>query len=137
MKLVFDTNVYISGLLFKGGVPSRLLDLAADKKFELFFSPAILEELRLVLKSKFHLNAADRDRVLRWLEVFGKIVYPETRLKIVKADDADNRILECAESATVDFLVTGDKKHLLSLKKKFSFKILSPSDFYQLFTVAA
>ncbi len=132
MKVVFDTNVYISGLLFKGGIPSRLLDLARDKKFSLFISPEILEEFRDVLKIKFELTLQEIDRLTRWIEGAAQIVYPEQKIHFIKRDESDNRILECANSASSQFLVTGDKQHFLNLKHPFPFKIISPASFYKL-----
>ncbi len=131
MKVVFDTNIYISGLIFKGGIPSRLMELAQDRKFSLFFSPHILEEIRAVTRLKFDLNLNERDRLIRWVESLGQVVYPSRTVKVVKSDDPDNRILECALEAEADYLVTGDKKHLLSLKQEFSFKIIAPAEFYR------
>lgn len=132
MRVVFDTNIYISGFLFKGGIPSRLLELARDKHFELFFSPEILEEVRFVTRAKFGLSLNESDRILRWIEDCGQIVYAEEKLKLVKRCEPDNRILECALAASSNFLVTGDKKDLLSLKHNLSFKIISPRGFYEL-----
>lgn len=133
MKVVFDTNVYISGFLFPGGIPSRLLDLARDHRFELFFSPEILEEVKRVVRTKFELTLHESEKLLRWMNEAGTIVYPEKRLNLVKQCDADNRILECAVQAHPHFLVTGDKKHLVPLKHSFSFKITTPHVFYKVF----
>lgn len=131
MKVVFDSNVYISGHLFKGGVPSRLVDLAHEKRFELYYSPEILEEIRVVLGKKFALSLHERTALLRWIESTGQIIYPQERIALIKNCDPDNRILECAVTARADFLVTGDKEHLLGLPHRFTFQIISPTDFYR------
>lgn len=133
MRVVFDTNVFLSGLLFKGGIPSRLLDLAFDRRFDLYLSPEIVEEIRNVLEFKFELTLHERDQLIRWLGSFSSVVYPKEKLRLVQADDPDNRILECALEAKAHFLVTGDKKHLLPLRHPFSFKIVSPAQFYQIY----
>lgn len=132
MKAVFDTNVYISGFLFQGGIPTRLLELARDRKFDLFFSPEILEELRTILKIKFDLTPQEIDLLVRWIEGAGSIVYPEQKLDLVKKCEPDNRILECALAAEADFLVTGDKADLLNLKHSLPFGIISPRGFYSM-----
>lgn len=131
MKIVFDTNIYVSGLLFKGGIPSRLLELAQDRVFDLFISPDILDELNRVLDVKFRLSLHERDILLRWLQKGGKIVYPQKKIDLVRSCPPDNRILECALDARADFLVTGDKKDLLSLKHPFEFEIVSPGHFFR------
>ncbi len=130
MKAVFDSNVYISGLIFKGGIPSRLFDLARDRRFSLYISPEILEEIRRVFKIKFELTLHEIDRIIRWIDGATELVYPTQKIKLVKRDEPDNRILECALESSSQYLVTGDKRHLLKLKHPFSFKILSPANFY-------
>lgn len=129
-KVVFDTNIYISGMLFKGGIPSRLLEIANQKLFELFFSPAILEELRHVFIDKFELTLNEAEKLISFMKRQGEMVYPEKNIALIKRCPPDNRILECALEAKADYLVTGDKKDMLSLKHPFSFKIISPADFY-------
>jgi putative PIN family toxin of toxin-antitoxin system len=131
LKAVFDSNVYISGILFKGGIPSRLFDLARDRKFSLFISPEILDEIRAVLKIKFELSPNEIDRIIRWIEGAAQIVYPDKKIKLVKRDDPDNRILECTLASSSQFLITGDKRHLLKLNHPFSFEIIPPADFYK------
>lgn len=49
-----------------------------------------------------------------------------------KNDPSDNRILECAITAEADYIVTGDKNHLLPLKRYKNIRILSPSEFLRL-----
>ncbi|MBI2336286.1 MAG: putative toxin-antitoxin system toxin component, PIN family [Deltaproteobacteria bacterium] len=131
--MVFDTNIFISGLLFKGGIPSRLIDLAHDKKFDLFFSPEILEEIKRVSQLKFELTLHERDRLLSFIEKLGAKVYPSQEVSLIKNDWTDNRILECALEAEADYLVTGDKKHLLHLTHSFSFQIVLPTHFYKIY----
>ncbi|OGQ06602.1 MAG: putative toxin-antitoxin system toxin component, PIN family [Deltaproteobacteria bacterium RIFCSPLOWO2_12_FULL_40_28] len=130
MKIVFDTNIYISGLLFKGGIPSRLLEMASQKLFELFFSPAILEELRHVFLDKFELTLNETEKLVSFITNQGTIIYPEQKITLIKRCPPDNRILECALAAQAFYLVTGDKKDMLPLKHPFSFKIISPAHFY-------
>ena len=69
--------------------------------------------------------------LMRWIEGMGQVVYPKEACKLVKVCDPDNRILECALASKADFLVTGDKKHLLGLKHSFDFQIVSPAQFYK------
>lgn len=133
MKIVFDTNVYISGLLFPAGIPSRLLELAKDRAYDLFYSPEIIEEIKRVLLVKFALNLQKIDKLVRFIESFGSVVYPSKTISLVKNDLPDNRILECTLEADAQFLVTGDKKHLIPLKHPYDFKIVTPAQFYQFF----
>ena len=60
------------------------------------------------------------------------VVDPEASISIVKGSEADNRILECAVEARADFLITGDKRHLLPLETFRGVKVVSPADFLEL-----
>jgi predicted nucleic acid-binding protein len=52
---------------------------------------------------------------------------------VIKENDDDNRILECAIEGRVQYLISGDRKHLLPLKEYQGAKILSPAEFLKLF----
>jgi hypothetical protein len=60
MRVVADTNVYISALMF-GGLPGSFLDLALLRAFTLIASPAILDELQDKLSGKFGVRPEDAD----------------------------------------------------------------------------
>lgn len=101
MRVVADTNVYVSALMF-GGMPGAFLHLGLLRAFTLPVSPAILDELQDKLCGNFGLQPQDADAVRAKLECAGKRVMPGTRLDVVKDDPDDNRILECAaEGSTV------------------------------------
>lgn len=131
-SVVFDTNVYISGLLFTGGRLTHLVEQTQEGCFDLYYSPAIIEEIKKVLTVKFEWDLNDIDRLIKKVERMGEVVYPTTKIDVVKTDETDNRILECALACNADYVITGDKKHLIGLKHPFNFKIVSPSEFYQI-----
>ncbi len=131
MRVVLDTNVIISALMF-GGTPQKVLDLIRVFELELILSPFILEEVDEVLKKKFQWPASQRYRVQELLRQQATIVTPTTIPKKIKACKADNQILACAEATDADVLVTGDKKHLLPLKKWKGTRITDPSEFLEL-----
>ena len=64
MKVVFDTNVFVSGFLYESGTPAALIKAASDGECELFCSPHILDELRRVLPEKFGLRYCPK--VTKW-----------------------------------------------------------------------
>ena len=115
-KAVFDTNIYISAILF-GGNPRQCLQLARNGKFELFTSRAILLELATAMRNKFNWKDDDIKELIEGLGLFTKVVYPKIKISRVKESPKDNRILECALAVQADYIVSGDKRHLLSLKK--------------------
>ena len=123
-KVVFDTNIYISAILF-GGNPRQCLELAREKSFELFSSKAILLELSQKLQGKFHWRKEEVKETIEGILVFAKPVIPKAKVNIIKDAPKDNRILECALEVEADYIVSGDKKHLLSLGKFQNIPIIS------------
>ena len=128
MRVVLDTNVVVSGLNFPGN-ERLVLELALRGRFELYLSSFILEEVAGVLGRKF---GWDEDRVSearRTLEKAATVIEPRRLPDVIEANEADNRILECATEATAEYLVTGDRKHLLPLEEHRGVKILNASRF--------
>lgn len=132
-SVVLDTNVLISALLFPGGAPSRVYELAKRGAVRLHLSGFILWEVERVLVVKFQLDAAVAAAHLRRLKLISKTVTPRKRAHCIKTRDDDNRILECALEARADFLITGDKKHILPLQTIGECVILSPAQFMMLY----
>ncbi len=128
LKVVLDTNVYISALLFSG-IPETIIELARDGDFELIISPDILFETGRILQEKFKFSKQEALYALSEIRRIATIVYPKTRITHIKDDPTDNRILECASEGSADYLVTGDKKHLRKLEKFQSCTILLPAEF--------
>jgi putative PIN family toxin of toxin-antitoxin system len=113
IRVVFDTNVYISALMF-GGLPGELLDLAFAGAFLLVSSPTLLDELEEKLRFKFGLEGGDVDLIRSRLEKVAEMMSTTPSLAIIKADPDDDRVLECALAGRVDAIVSGDR-HLLKL----------------------
>ena len=59
-------------------------------------------------------------------------VQPKRRLSVIKEKDADNRILECAVEGKTDYIISGDKRHILPLREYSGIGILSPDAFLRL-----
>ncbi|MBI4374683.1 MAG: putative toxin-antitoxin system toxin component, PIN family [Deltaproteobacteria bacterium] len=112
MKIVLDTNVIISGFLFPGGAPDKIVRAVLAGTFQNATSPDLLTELKRVLKKKFHLPEAKLGSMVNLIAEASEIVYPLERLDVIKSDLSDNRVLECAETAKAAIIVTGDTKHL-------------------------
>jgi putative PIN family toxin of toxin-antitoxin system len=113
IRVVFDTNVYISALMF-GGLPGSLLDLAFLQSFVLVISPALMDELDEKLLLKFEVSAEDAAIIRAKLEGNAEIVMPDVVLDVIEDDPDDNRVLECAVKGNANYVVTGDR-HLLKL----------------------
>ncbi len=129
MRVVLDTNIYVSALALPGGRADEALLLANQNQYDLILSPAILAELANVLTRKFKW---DRDRALdacREMSEIARIVRPTHHLHLLQ-DEPDNRILECAVTGEADAIVTGDK-HLLKLNWYEKIEIITLAQFLQ------
>jgi len=126
-RLVLDTNVLISGLLF-GGPPRALLQLALEGEVGLAMSAPLVAELERVLKAKFPERLRAIRDTLQALSEFTKLVVPREQVEAIPEDPSDNRVLECAVSAHADAIVSGDR-HLLALKAFRGIPIRSPQAF--------
>lgn len=115
LKVVFDTNVYISALSFPDSKAEEAYILAVNGEVELYTSVPILTETAGKLREKFQWNDDRITAVIRHISRTAAVIKPRLKLNIL-TDEPDNRILECAEEIKADLIVTGDK-HLLSLKE--------------------
>ena len=131
LKIVLDTNVYISALLF-GGYPRHILRQVIEGKLELYVSDSILDEIADVLsRPKFSYPTVLLHQFLTEIEAISELVAPIRQVNCIKNDPTDNRIIECAIAANASHIVTGDH-HLLELKEFETIIIVSPSDFLRL-----
>ena len=122
MRLVLDTNVVASGLLW-GGAPAQLLDAAQVGEIELFTSRPLLAELaNILIRGKFAKAIAatglpSDELVLGYAEL-ATIVEPAPLALTIVEDPSDDQVLACAIAAHADLIVSGDK-HLHSLGGKY------------------
>ena len=129
MKVVFDTNVFISAFVIPGGKAEEAYLHAIKGEFTLYSSVAILHETAQKLREKFGWEEIRIERLLKALAKIAIVIKTQPHLHIL-ADEPDNRVLECAMEAKAEFIVTGDK-HLLSLKHFQDIDIISLSDFLE------
>jgi putative PIN family toxin of toxin-antitoxin system len=132
MRVVLDTNVLISALAFPGSKPDQLLQRVRQGEVALFLSAFILAELERILRDKFRFTKRQTDERVAVIRRMATLVEPTERIALVVAKDDDNRILECAVAASADYLVTGDKEHLLPLRSIGATQIVTPAAFLEL-----
>jgi len=133
LRIVLDTNVLISAVLF-GGTPRQVLELIIAGKVECSISVAMLDELRdVLLRPKFGLSAAQTAMIVEEVNAIAEVVSPNERIDHVVSDPDDNMVLECAVEAKASVVVTGDS-HLLDLQAFQNVPILSPADFLKMLT---
>jgi putative PIN family toxin of toxin-antitoxin system len=127
MKVVFDTNIFISALAIPGSQGDKALARILEGRDELVLSRDIIREILSVLSSKFGREREALSHVAVILLELGKLVKPDHRIRVFK-DDPDNRILECAIPGKADLIVTGDKE-ILRMKEYMGIKIQSRKDY--------
>jgi putative PIN family toxin of toxin-antitoxin system len=132
MRVVLDTNVLLSALVFPGSKPDQILQRVRGGEVELFLSSFILAEIERILRDKFRFTKRQTDERVTVIRRMATLVEPTERLALVVAKDDDNRILECAVAARADYLVTGDKEHLLPLQCIGTTQIVTPAAFLEL-----
>lgn len=105
MKVVFDTNIFISAFIVPGGRAETAFRLARRRSCELYTSVAILTETAQKLRNKFKQPEQDIKAALQMIGRSAKVLKPTISLAILEALP-DNRILECAIEAHADLVVT-------------------------------
>ncbi|HEB73519.1 MAG TPA: putative toxin-antitoxin system toxin component, PIN family [Nitrospirae bacterium] len=129
MRVVFDTNIFISALAIPNGRADEAMLRVVEGKARLPVSKAIIHEVLDVLARKFDRDKEELARVAVYLTEIGIVVRPRRKIRVL-SDDPDNRILECAVSGEADIIVTGDKA-MLNLGEYKNVKIVSLKKFLE------
>jgi putative PIN family toxin of toxin-antitoxin system len=130
MRIVLDTNVFISGIFFTGP-PYQILKAWRDGRVQLLISPSILDEYQRIgaeLALKF--RDVDLKAFLDLLTVQAEIVLAPTLPPVIHDDPSDDKFLELAVAGKASYIISGDK-HLLTLSEFQGIQILKPRDFAQ------
>lgn len=128
-RVVIDTNVLVSGLLF-GGIPEKLVGLLKAGRVRPIMSREMVDEfIRVIAYPKFKLSEADIEyllyvQVLPYVEMISVLPGPV----VIREDPADDMFLRCAVAGHAQYILSGDR-HLLGLKAFRRIKILPPADF--------
>ncbi|OHD67835.1 MAG: putative toxin-antitoxin system toxin component, PIN family [Spirochaetes bacterium RBG_16_49_21] len=131
LKVVLDSNIFISGIIF-GGKPRKIINLIIEGKIRLYISSDILLEIKEVLeRDKFGFSQTITQQIIFEIESLSYLVTPKNKHSIVSRDGDDNIIIDCAVEAKADYIITGDND-LLSLKEYKSTKIINASELISL-----
>lgn len=130
MRVVFDANIYVSFIFAGGETISSLFDAWQAREFEVLSSEDVTAEVKEVCDRLLKRGILTEDVVK---ETIWRLDHDSQRIEIVSRvtrskDVKDNKYLACAKDGQADYLITGDKKHLLSLKKFGSTRIVSPKE---------
>lgn len=133
MKVVFDTNIWLSGI-FWDGEANKLIELAENKNFDIITTKDIINEIIDVLnrEAKFQKFIEDRKQkiedLIRTILSMSNLINTKTKLEIIKEHPSDNIILEAAFDSGADYIISYDK-HILNLIEFRGIKILTPGEF--------
>lgn len=120
LRVVLDTNVFVSSLLVKAGLPSQVLDAWRARRYLLVVSPAIIAEVQATLRyprirRKYGITDQDVAELVSLLEQDALLVPGDADVSGAVPDDQDDEIiLACALDGQADFIVSGDR-HVLGL----------------------
>ena len=128
MKAILDTNVLISAYVFPGGKPETVYRLALEGRLEIGTSLALLAEFGRVLGQKFGWVPDQVEVAVAQVARIATVVEPSDTIHVIKADPADDRVLEAARAFGADTIVSGDR-YLLDLGTWSEIEVLSPAEF--------
>lgn len=136
MRVVLDTNVWLSAIFWKGEA-SKIIESSLDKKFRLIITQDIISEIIEVLnrEGKFKKFILDRKQaiedLIRTILSLSTLVDTISKLQLIKEDPKDNIILEAALDGKADYIVSYDK-HVLNMIEFRGIRILEPGEFIKL-----
>lgn len=139
MRAVIDTNVLLSGLLWRGA-PHALIEHVQAGTFAMVSSPVLLAELAEVIsRVKFDEILArsntSRERSLAEMRQLAEVIVPPPLPQPVCRDPDDDHVLACALAAQADLIVSGDAD-LLDLREYQGIRIVAAAEALRLIELA-
>jgi len=128
MRIILDTNVFVSGVFFTGP-PYEILKGWRDGKWRLIISPEILDEYRRVGESLAEqFPGIDLGPTLELVTVKAEMFSAKSFHELVCADPDDDKFFACALASKSKMIVSGDK-HLLQVSGFREIRVLKPREF--------
>lgn len=128
MKIVLDTNVFISGIFFSGP-PSQILQSWSKSQIQIVLTEQILEEYQRVgdeLSAKY--PTINIEPIIELFTIFGEFVETKGITETICEDPDDNKFIECAIASQSKLIISGDK-HLLKISGYKAIEVLKPRQF--------
>jgi len=131
MRVIIDCNILVSFLTSPGSSLQKIQEAWKKDIFEVLISNEILEEIEETLRVVSLQGYFDKQDYMVLLKL---LIKKATMVNVTSVthecvDPDDNRYLNCAKDGKANYLITGDKHHLLPMRKYKYTKIISPSDF--------
>ena len=127
-RVVFDTNILISGYLWKGSARKAIEKVRQKQWVHLISDETVNELIRVLAYSKFGLTPAEMEPIVRDLLNISEHVNVKSKLNIISADPTDNIFLNLALDGQATVIVSGDH-HLLDVKRFQDISIISVRNF--------
>jgi putative PIN family toxin of toxin-antitoxin system len=136
-KAVLDSSVLVSAFLTPKGVTGQLLRAAHRGAFDLWLSENILQEIAAVLErpkiaKRYRPQPGAAHAFCIGLAGAASLVDNLSRIRAVPSDPKDDMVLATAVAAGANYLVTGDRRHLLPLREYEGIRIVTPRQFLDL-----
>jgi uncharacterized protein len=134
LRVVLDTNVFVSSVLSTQGLPAQVLNAWREGRYMLVTSAPIIAEIVAVLESpritkKYFIRQEDLEHLVDLLKTDTILVPGQAAVKgSVPRDPRDEKFLACAVHAKADCIVSGDR-HLLDLQIYRGIPILTVKEF--------
>jgi uncharacterized protein len=128
LVVVFDTNVLFSAVGWEGN-PYRSLELARSGDIDGVTCRELIEELAEKLQAKLNFSDEMVTETVADLLGFLRLVEIPGQLTFITADPDDDIVLECAVVSQADYIVSGDRRHLLPIKDYQGVRIVTATDF--------
>lgn len=131
MRVVIDTNIFISAIFWAPNYSSKILDLWMNEKIELVISIDMINELEnTLLNFKKPFSKQDMNDLKNELLLLSQIVEPKLNVEIVKDDPDDNKFFEAAIEGNSKIIISQDK-HLLKIGEYMGIIVFKPEEFLE------
>jgi len=133
MRVVLDTNIFISGIFWEGNYCSQIIDAWRAGKIMLVSSLEMVQELLETIRD-FKIEMPE-EMIQEWRTMIVEnsvMVVPNEKLDIVKNDPKDNKFFEAALAGKAKYIISQDKKHVLSIPEFKGIKTIHPEEFVKL-----
>lgn len=132
MKIILDTNVFISGIFFRGP-PFDILQAWKDRRIQVVLTKQILDEYQRAAQSlRNNFPSVDILPIINLMAIHGRLINADDVTLSVCEDPDDDKFIECAVASGTGIIVSGDK-HLLNATGYQGITVLKPREFVDTF----
>lgn len=140
MRVVLDTNVLISAFISQTGAPAQIFALWRSGDLEIIVSSETLDELTRVLSYPrvtryLRYTPEQIERFLALLRMGAERIETESieNLTVINDDPDDDKFFALALAAQAQYIVSGDKAHVLPVRQYEGIQVVAPASFLQMF----